>query len=53
MPLHDLVREFIGLLEITEISDGGREFRPNGISSCRVMDVKRLEELIIKMKKEL
>lgn len=34
----DLMTELLHYLNITEESDGGREFRPNYISSCRVMD---------------
>jgi hypothetical protein len=42
----DLWREFIRLLEIREESDSGREFSPNRIHSCRVMDGQRMEDII-------
>jgi hypothetical protein len=41
-----LWKEFITLMEITEESDSGNEFRPNKISSCRAMDGKRLNEIL-------
>jgi hypothetical protein len=42
-----LWKEFITLLEITEESDSGYEFNPNKISSCRAMDGKRLNEILV------
>ena len=42
-----LWKEFITLMEITEESDSGNEFNPNKISSCRAMDGKRLNEILI------
>jgi hypothetical protein len=45
-----LVKEFISLLDITEESDSGNEFKPNRISSCRVMDGERMEKLLAEMK---
>lgn len=42
----DLWREFIRLLEIREESDSGREFSPNRIQSCRVVDGQRIDEII-------
>lgn len=42
--------EFIQLLDVVEVSDGGSKFYPNRISSCRVMDGERLNELLLKMK---
>lgn len=42
----DLWREFIQLLEIREESDSGREFSPNRIQSCRVVDGQRMEDII-------
>jgi hypothetical protein len=41
-----LWKEFITLMEITEESDSGNEFRPNKISSCRAIDGKRLNEIL-------
>ena len=42
-----LWKEFITLMEITEESDSGNAFNPNKISSCRAMDGKRLNEILI------
>lgn len=42
-----LWKEFITLMEITEESDSGYEFNPNKISSCRAMDGKRLNEILV------
>ena len=42
----DLWREFIRLLEIREESDSGREFSPNRIQSCRVVDGQQMEDII-------
>lgn len=53
MSLADKVREFISYLDKVEISDGGHEFRPNCINSCRVMDGQRMGELLISMKQEV
>ncbi len=44
-PKEDL-KQFFYLLNIVEESDNGREFRPNYISSCRVMDSARLGEIL-------
>lgn len=46
-----VVREFIRLLEIEEESDGGKKFRPNGISTCRTMDGAKMAELLQEMKR--
>lgn len=42
----DLWRKFIRLLEIREESDSGREFSPNRIQSCRVVDGQQMEDII-------
>ena len=42
-----LWKEFITLMDITEESDSGNAFNPNKISSCRAMDGKRLNEILI------
>ena len=47
--LRDLVREFLKILNKVEVSDSGNEFRPNTIRSCRVMDTKRLGEILREM----
>lgn len=45
------VRELFALLDKTEISDSGREFHPNQISSCRSQDIPKLEVALNKMRK--
>ena len=46
-----LWKEFITLLEITEESDSGYKFNPNKISSCRAMDGKRLNEILVEARR--
>lgn len=46
MTLQEAVKEFLYILNIQEESDSGRLFRPNQIVSSRVMDGKRLKELL-------
>jgi hypothetical protein len=41
-----LVGEYLSLLEIVETTDDGREFRPNQLGSCRVMDGYRMNEIL-------
>lgn len=48
--LEDNVKLFFEILDHKEESDSGREFYPNGISSCRVWDTHRMGKLIAKMK---
>jgi hypothetical protein len=45
----ELIREFLKILNKVEVSDNGNEFRPNYIRSCRVMDTKRLGEILREM----
>lgn len=45
----ELIREFLKILNKVEVSDNGNEFRPNYIRSCRVMDTKRLSEILREM----
>jgi hypothetical protein len=49
LELHQTVREFLDLLFTLESTDDGREFHPNRLVSCRVMDSVRLEELVKKL----
>jgi hypothetical protein len=44
---------FITLLETTEESDSGNEFRPNYIGSCRTLDADRMNQIIKEAKKEI
>ena len=46
-----LWKEFITLMEITEESDSGYKFNPNKISSCRAMDGKRLNEILVEARR--
>lgn len=46
----DTVRELIRLLEIEEESDSGTVFRPNKISSCRVMDGMQMNQCLKTLK---
>jgi hypothetical protein len=43
-------RELIRLLEIEEESDSGTPFKPNRISSCRVMDGMQMNQCLKKLK---
>jgi hypothetical protein len=48
-PLLRLTRlwhQLLFLLEITEESDSGNEFRPNYISSCRAVDGDRIQKIL-------
>jgi hypothetical protein len=49
--LNNLWKEFIDLLEITEESDSGGEFRPNYIGSCRALDGQRMNQIIKEARK--
>lgn len=49
----DLIRRFLALLEIVEVSDSGREFRPNQIYSCRAVDGAEINEILLELKKRL
>ena len=51
--LNNLWKEFIALLEVTEESDSGGEFRPNYIGSCRALDGERMNQIIKEAKKEI
>lgn len=48
--LKQLVKKFFYYLDIVEESDSGRVFKPNQISSCRVMDSKNMGEILARMK---
>ena len=49
--LKKLWGEFITLMEITEESDSGNKFNPNKISSCRALDGRKLNELLVEAQK--
>lgn len=44
--LETLIKDFFILLDKTEETDDGRVFHPNHISSCRVEDGQKLENLL-------
>ena len=48
--LQTYLEDFFILLDKTEETDEGRVFRPNRISSCRVQDGQKLENLLRLMK---
>ena len=41
-----LVRELLAILNTVEISDNGKEFHPTTISSCRVLTLQRLQQIL-------
>ena len=49
MSLEELVTEFLCLLNKVETSDSGTDFRPNQISSCRVMDSLKIDKILVAM----
>ena len=46
----DAARELIRLLDIEEESDSGTIFRPNKVSSCRIMDGMKINQCLKKLK---
>jgi hypothetical protein len=48
--LEDLVRELFYYLDKREETDGGREFSPNYISSCRALDGAAMGKLLKQIK---
>lgn len=42
--------EFFRYLDVVEESDSGKPFRPNFISSCRVMDGMAMDKLLKELK---
>lgn len=49
----ELLVEFMGYLNKVEVSDNDRVFRPNRISSCRVMDTKAMNEILQEAKRRV
>lgn len=47
----DLVRELFELLDKQEETDDGRVFHPNRISSCRVADTEKLNQILNQLRK--
>lgn len=52
-PFERTVHAFIDLLETKEVSDSGREFYPNYISSCRAHDASKMIQLVEEIKQYL
>ena len=48
--LKGLIKEFLDMLEETEVSESGSTFHPVYIGSCRVMKSKRIGEIISRIK---
>jgi hypothetical protein len=46
-----LWKEFITVLEVVEESDSGYKFNPNKISSCRALDGRKLNEILVQARK--
>ncbi len=44
------LRELVRLLTLEEESDSGRRFHPTTISSCRCMDLDKIEKILEKYK---
>jgi hypothetical protein len=44
--LTTLWQQFISIMNIVEESDNGKEFRPNRIQSCRVLDAQKMSDII-------
>lgn len=51
--VHKLLTRLFYYLDIVEESDSGREFRPNVVSSCRVMDGAAINEILTKLKQSV
>lgn len=51
--LSDLVREFLAYLDYKDESEGGTEFHPITISSCRVMMLEPLNMLLKELRKRV
>lgn len=48
--IKECIKLLFEILEAMETSDGGRDFHPTHISSCRVWDTHRLNKLLPKLK---
>ena len=48
-----LVKALFELLDRTEETDEGRVFHPNRISSCRVLDAEKLNQVLVELKRTL
>lgn len=51
--MKELLKEMFEILDVVEVSDEGREFRPNKFVSCRAMDGERLGQILDELKKKL
>ena len=48
--IKELLREFFRLMDMVETTDSGRPFRPNFITSLRVLDGAKLGEILAQLK---
>lgn len=48
--MKELLKEMFEILDVVEVSDEGREFRPNKFVSCRAMDGERLSQILNELK---
>ncbi|MHA1789191.1 MAG: hypothetical protein ACTSXT_08185 [Candidatus Helarchaeota archaeon] len=46
-------KEFFSILDIVEESDSGRKFRPVYISSCRVLESKKIREIFDNVREQI
>jgi len=51
--LKELVKGFFEILDKVEESDNGKLFKPNYITSARVIDTVRLRDLLAAMRREI
>lgn len=49
--IKDLIRKYFYYLDIIETTDEGREFHPNRLGSCRIMDGVAMEKILFELKK--
>jgi hypothetical protein len=51
--INQLLRDFFEILERQEESESGCLFHPTVISSCRIMDTKRLDEILTALRRQV
>ena len=53
MKIYELVREFFEILDRQESTDSGRMFHPTTIHCSRVMEMQKLERVLLGLKDEI
>lgn len=53
MRIYELVKEFFEILDYQESTDSGKMFHPTIIHCCRVMQMQKLERVLLGLKDEL